>query len=104
MSTRTFCDRCGRECTPPRRCVIHLHEVHLTSDGGEVGTDDYRPADLCDLCTDVIKAGLGDALRVAEHYDTDSEMRVGSPVLVRQPEPLMADRLVMLPEEPRGAP
>jgi len=96
MSTRTFCDRCGNECGPPRRSVAHLHEVHLTSDGAEVGTDDYRPADLCDLCTDVIKAGLGGALRVADHYDTDSEMRaVPAPV---------HDRLVMLPEAPRDAP
>jgi hypothetical protein len=92
MSQRTFCDRCGKECGPPRRSVAHLAEVHLTSDGQVAGEDAYKPSDLCDICTDVVKAGLGPALRMAENYPADSdEMRV-------------QDRLVMLPELPRGQP
>ena len=79
MSSRTFCDRCGRECVAGmRRSVLHMTELQFATGHPEhpVAEDSYRPADLCDICTYLIKGALGDALKIGHHAETgpDSEM------------------------------
>jgi hypothetical protein len=71
MSQRTFCDRCGRECSGHRRSVVHLTELHYAKAdrSSPAAEDDYRPADLCDVCTDVVKEMLGGALRPGHRHD-----------------------------------
>jgi hypothetical protein len=70
--------------------VVHITEIHLTQDGDVAGEDSYRPADLCDVCTDVIKTGLGTALRMVQHYPAEGDEMRAVPV---------QDRLVMLPAD-----
>lgn len=100
MSQRTFCDRCGKECGPPRRSVLHLTELHFAeADSREpVAEDSYHPPDLCDICTDIIKTALGPALRTGEHYDriamAEDSARMGVPEdshMVRLPVPFPPD-------------
>lgn len=62
MSQKTFCDRCGRQCRGNKRGHIHLVEIHFTSNGENVGDDEYPPADLCWRCLKLIKEALGNAL------------------------------------------
>lgn len=86
MSSITVCDRCTRQCTPGmRRSVLHLTELQFaTADPRHpVAEDSYAPADLCDICTDVIKAAMGrDALKVGQRFapgDDTAEMRIRQP-------------------------
>jgi hypothetical protein len=97
MSSKIFCDRCGRQCEPPaRRSVVHLTELQYATGHPDhpVAEDSYRPADLCEICTDIIKAALGDGLRIGHHAEigADSEMAMiheahWSPPLVAPPLP-----------------
>jgi hypothetical protein len=54
-----------------RRSILHLTELQFaTGHSHPVAEDSYYPADLCDICTDVVKAALGDALRVTEKLES----------------------------------
>lgn len=66
MSTKTYCDRCGRECTS-RRGHLHLTEMSMTNKAEVVSADDYRPVDLCDHCIDATKAFIGPAMVIFRH-------------------------------------
>lgn len=63
MSSKTFCDRCGKECET-RRSVLHMNEMAITNKAEVVSSDDYRPIDLCTHCTDAVKAFIGPAMVV----------------------------------------
>jgi hypothetical protein len=100
MSQRTFCDRCGKQCLGHLRSVIHLTELHFADANPRepVGEDSYRPADLCDVCTVIIKEALGKALVPGEHYDrlemAQDSARMGVPEdtrLVHFPPPFPPD-------------
>jgi hypothetical protein len=53
-----------------RRSVFHLTELQFaTGHNHPVSEDSYYPADLCDICTDVVKAALGDALKMGEKLE-----------------------------------
>jgi hypothetical protein len=79
VSTKTFCDRCGRQCRGNKRGHVHLVEIHFTSGGEHVGEDEYPPADLCWRCLKVIKEVLGKALAIPR------QNRRGELVAMEQP-------------------
>lgn len=81
MSHKTYCDRCGAECTG-RFGHLHLGETHATNQAEVVAQDDYKPIDLCGHCIDAVKAFIGPAMVVFryEHGPVAEEMAMARPV------------------------
>lgn len=69
---KTFCDRCGKPCV---NLVVYVgvHERHTTADGEEVGTDEYRPQELCGECGGLVKQVLP-ALRLGHRFEADGQV------------------------------
>jgi len=55
---KTFCDRCGTECT---NFIFHLEGSirHITNRGENVGYEGMKGLELCRQCTDQAKELLG---------------------------------------------
>lgn len=70
--TRTYCDRCGSECTNGQ-AVVYMRIIHRTSQGEWVGEDETKPKDLCHTCGEVVRKLLG--LEVVEQERNDAERR-----------------------------
>jgi len=57
MSSRTFCDNCGEQCTGK---VYHVHVTasELTAQGTPVSHEQYMIIDLCRICGEAHAMGL----------------------------------------------
>lgn len=100
MSTRIACDRCGHDCTPPaKRSVIHLTELEFAASDprNPAGQTSYVPADLCDPCTQIVKAAMDCALAVIqvpgefEMERLEMAQPYAPPLPMRQPHPVPWD-------------
>jgi hypothetical protein len=76
--TRTFCDRCGAECTG-KIFHVHVSAMELTNKGEPVSNDEYRPVELCRDCGEAhaltLVPDMATRFMTGRHpYDEDSAM------------------------------
>jgi hypothetical protein len=77
---KDFCDNCGTECVNTT-VRIAVAEHHHLSDGTYVGEDEYRPADLCPACRELIRAAVPNIFKTVMPHPPREEMAMmDSPV------------------------
>jgi len=103
---KTFCDRCGRECT---NYVLHLagHVIHKTNRAEVVGEDEFKPNEYCKECSDML-VKLFNLRTYPRHdhdtIDSDTAMVATAPPLSHQDaEPALRDTPQMAPYIEREA-
>jgi hypothetical protein len=84
MAQRTFCDKCGSQCT---HYVLNLYGTvnHTTGQGESVGQDDLKPVQFCKTCADPLIEQFGLVLVQGYREDVMPEPSVAIPVARSRP-------------------
>jgi hypothetical protein len=65
VALKIICDRCGRECVNVRG-RLSLQRYEFTSQGEQVGQNEFSSLDLCEICTELARTGWGFRIEIEQ--------------------------------------
>ena len=68
---KTFCDRCEKQCVNTVVAVA-IATKHQTADGQYLGTDEYKPIEICHDCATLLEGVLPNAFKLIRRDEPDS--------------------------------
>jgi len=71
MMQKTFCDRCEKQCVNTV-VGVQVGTRHQTADGQYLGTDEYKPIELCRDCATLLEGVIPSAFKLIRRDEPDS--------------------------------